>query len=83
MKRSAAVPCSTVVSFFRGLYGRVARDLGLDASYISRVARGERESKAITKAIDRELNKGLALISARSDRSRIRKRKANTRSISS
>jgi hypothetical protein len=53
MKRSAAVPCSTVVSFFRGLYGRVACDLGLDASYISRVARGERESKAITKAIDR------------------------------
>jgi len=82
MKRSA-VPCSTVVSFFRGLYGRVARELGLDASYISRVARGERESKAITKAIDREFKKGLALISARPDRNQNRKRKANTRSITS
>jgi hypothetical protein len=78
MKKSVAVPCSTVVSFFRGLYGRVARDLGLDASYISRVARDERQSNAITNAIDRELNKGLALISAPSKRNRNRKRKGNS-----
>ena len=78
MKGSAAVPCSTIVSFFRGLYGRVGRELGLDASYISRVARGERESKVITKAIDREFSKGLDLISDRSDRNRNRKRKGNS-----
>jgi hypothetical protein len=78
VKKSVAVPCSTIVSFFRGLYGRVARELGLDASYISRVARGERESRVITKAIDREFSKGLALISARSDRNRNRKRKGNS-----
>lgn len=45
MKRLAAVPCSTAVELFRGLYARVGRDLGLDASYISRVARGERRSE--------------------------------------
>jgi hypothetical protein len=70
MKRSAAVRYSTVVSFFRGLYGRVARDLELDPSYISRVARGERQSKAISNAIARELSKGVALISGRAACSR-------------
>jgi hypothetical protein len=82
MKKSVTVPCSTVVSFFRGLYGRVAREMGLDASYISRVARGERESKAITKAVEREFNKGMALISARSHKNRNRKRERDHRIIS-
>ena len=40
---------------YRGLYGRVARKLGVDASYVSRVARGERYSKAIESALREEI----------------------------
>ena len=39
----------------RGLYARVARKLKVDPSYVSRVARGERESAAVLAALDREL----------------------------
>ena len=31
-------------AFHRGLYVRIARKLGVDASYVSRVARGDRRS---------------------------------------
>ena len=41
----------------RGLFARVAKRLGLDPSYISRVARGERQSERISQAIEAELNK--------------------------
>jgi hypothetical protein len=41
----------------RGLFARLARRLGLDPSYISRVANGERRSKRISRAIEAELNK--------------------------
>lgn len=34
-----------------GLYSRVARKLGVDRSYVSRVAAGERRSPAIERAI--------------------------------
>jgi hypothetical protein len=73
MKRSVTASCSAGVSLFRGLYGRVARDLGVDVSYISRVARGERKSKVVEKALIREFKNVLASIknrSARSDRNR-------------
>lgn len=43
-------------SLVRGLYGRVARKLHVDASYVSRVARGERQSGWIEGALRRELN---------------------------
>ena len=80
MKRSVAIPCSTVVSLFRGLYARVGRDLGLDASYISRVARGERRSEVAEAAIDREFNKVLALIGNGSGRSgKYRSKKIRTK----
>lgn len=36
-------------SLYRGLYARVARRLGVDRSYVSRVARGERRSPQIEK----------------------------------
>jgi hypothetical protein len=62
MKKKGAVTCSTAVSLFRGLYARVAHNLGVDASYISRIARGERKSKIAEVAIDREFHKVLALI---------------------
>jgi hypothetical protein len=44
----------------RGLFSRVAKKLGLDPSYVSRVARGERRHKKISEALDAELNEILA-----------------------
>jgi hypothetical protein len=48
---------SDLASLVRGLYGRVARRLGVDPSYVSRVARGERWSKAIDAELRRQLDK--------------------------
>jgi transcriptional regulator with XRE-family HTH domain len=42
-------------ALYRGLYVRVARRLGVDPSYVSRVARGERYSKHVEDALHREL----------------------------
>jgi hypothetical protein len=47
---------------FRGLYSRVAHNLGFDVSYISRIARGERNSKVAEKVLAREFCKVLALV---------------------
>jgi hypothetical protein len=66
MKDNNTVPCSVAVSLFRGVYARVGHKLGVDVSYISRVARGERKSKIAEKAIDREYRKVLVLIGTRS-----------------
>ena len=43
------------VSLFRGIYNRVARRLGVDPSYVSRVARGERKSASVEKALAEEV----------------------------
>lgn len=40
-----------------GVYARVARKLRIDASYVSRVARGERQSNKIMRAVLLELFK--------------------------
>ena len=56
-------PPSDLASRLRGLYGRVARRLGVDPSYVSRVARGERHSRSVSKALGRELNKIIRLAS--------------------
>jgi transcriptional regulator with XRE-family HTH domain len=40
-----------------GLYARVARKLGVDASYVSRVAHGERNSERIFNALVEELRR--------------------------
>jgi hypothetical protein len=42
---------------YRGLYARVARELKVDRSYVSRVARGERRSKRVGDALQRELKR--------------------------
>jgi transcriptional regulator with XRE-family HTH domain len=42
---------------YRGLYSRVARQLGVDRSYVSRVARGERRSRRVENALQRELRR--------------------------
>jgi hypothetical protein len=44
-----------LASQFRGLYNRVARALGVNPSYVSRVARGERRSDAVQAALNREM----------------------------
>ena len=42
---------------YRGLYARVARRLGVDRSYVSRVARGERRSQRVEAALRNELRR--------------------------
>lgn len=40
---------------YRGLFSRVAREVGVDRSYVSRVARGERQSERVQNALNREI----------------------------
>jgi predicted XRE-type DNA-binding protein len=40
-----------------GLYSRVARRFGVDRSYVSRVARGERHSQEIERALSTEFSR--------------------------
>lgn len=42
---------------YRGIYSRVAKELGIDRSYVSRVASGERKSDRVQKALVRELQR--------------------------
>jgi hypothetical protein len=60
MKKFATAQCAMAVSLFRGLYARVARNLGVDVSYVSRIARGERKSKAADKALAKEFKRVVA-----------------------
>ena len=53
---------TNLASLIRGLYGRVARQLKVDPSYVSRVARGERQSDAIEASLERELKRIMALV---------------------
>lgn len=62
MNTSETTQCATAVSLFRGLYARVARKLGVDVSYISRIARGERKSKVAERALTREFNKVVSVM---------------------
>ena len=48
---------TNLASLVRGLYGRVARRVGVDPSYVSRVARGERQSETIEAALELEMKK--------------------------
>ena len=61
VKASFSAPPLHFASLFRGFYGRVARKLDLDPSYVSRVARGERQSETIEAALEREMSRILAL----------------------
>jgi hypothetical protein len=42
-------------ALYRGLYMRVAKNLGVDPSYVSRVARGERNSIQVENALRQEI----------------------------
>jgi hypothetical protein len=43
-------------TLYRGLYVRIARELGVDPSYVSRVARGDRRSSQIESALRQALD---------------------------
>jgi transcriptional regulator with XRE-family HTH domain len=43
-------------ALYRGLYVRIARKLGVDASYVSRVARGDRRSSEVESALRQALD---------------------------
>lgn len=47
---------NAIISDFKGVYARVARKLDVSASMVSRVARGERRSPRIERALLEELN---------------------------
>jgi len=51
-------------ALFRGVYSRVARQLGVDRSYVSGVARGERRSEEIEEALRSELRRVEAALKA-------------------
>jgi hypothetical protein len=63
--KSVQKPAPTnLASLIRGLYGRVARQLKVDPSYVSRVARGERQSDVIEASLERELKRIMSLVGA-------------------
>ena len=45
------------LSLYRGIYSRVARQLEVDPSYVSRVARGERRSAKVEAALLKEIRR--------------------------
>ena len=49
-----------LASVTKGLYGRVAKKLGVDPSYVSRVASGKRRSEKIDALLESEYSKILA-----------------------
>lgn len=46
---------ANLASRLRGIYRRIAHQLKVDSSYVSRVARSQRRSRAIERALRREL----------------------------
>jgi hypothetical protein len=69
-KKRDVAPPTNLASLIRGLYGRVARRLKVDPSYVSRVARGERQSDAIEASLERELRRIMSLVRSNRDGSR-------------
>lgn len=53
---SAPSTISDVLAGYRGVYARVAQRLGVDASYISRIADGSRSNQVIQKALVEEIH---------------------------
>ena len=58
---SQALPSQSLPSRFRGLYRRVAKRLGVDPSYVSRVARKERRSEVVSTEIRKEVARILSV----------------------
>jgi hypothetical protein len=70
-------------SLCRGIYNRVAQKLGCDPSYVSRVARGQRKSDAISEALRAEIQLTWAMVSERTAEStdEASERRARTASV--
>ena len=49
-------------SLCRGIYNRVAQKVGCDPSYVSRVARGERNSREVSEALRAEIQRTWAKV---------------------
>jgi hypothetical protein len=73
-----STPPLEIASLFRGLYSRVARKLGVDPSFVSRVARGERESEAVLTLLTREIESILESVNHRDGASSDKKEKTRT-----
>ena len=54
-QQSTKIEVQCLPSLCRGLYHRVAQKVGCDPSYVSRVARGERTSQAVSDALRSEI----------------------------
>lgn len=63
-------PPPVLASLIRGLYRRVARKLRVDPSYVSRVARSERHSKAVESEIRRQLREIVKYLEKQRNKSR-------------
>jgi hypothetical protein len=44
-------------ALYRGIYTRVAKQLGIDRSYVSRVANGQRRSPKVEAALEKEIKR--------------------------
>lgn len=53
-RKSTLARLNRYVQSLCGLYSRVARKMGVDRSYVSRVARGERSSTEVEEALTAE-----------------------------
>jgi hypothetical protein len=79
---SGAPDLRCLPSLCRGIYNRVAVKLGCDPSYVSRVARGERKSEAVSDALRAEIQVAWAKVNEGLNDSpaKMAKRKANAAS---
>jgi transcriptional regulator with XRE-family HTH domain len=48
---------ANLVSEYRGIYNRIAAQMGVDPSYVSRIARGERNNEPVRLALLKEVNR--------------------------
>ena len=60
VRPKALPPAYRLIFEFRGIFARVANRLKVTRSMVSRVARGERKSKAISAALGEEIQKILS-----------------------
>jgi hypothetical protein len=77
LSRNAVAMPMNLASALRGLYGRVARRLDVDPSYVSRVARGERKSEEIETALEREMRQVMKMKRSNGNGNGSRKRSSN------
>jgi hypothetical protein len=58
-KADSIMPSLEMLAVFRGIFKRVAVELDIDPSYVSRVARGERNAPFVSEALRREIQRAL------------------------